>query len=42
MQVALNDQALIFVVDSSDRARLPEAAEELHRLIKEDELQDKA
>lgn len=40
MPVALNDQALIFVVDSSDRARLPEAAEELHRLIKEDELQD--
>ena len=31
-------QALIFVVDSSDRARLPEAAEELHRLIKEEEL----
>ena len=33
-------QALIFVVDSSDRARLGEAAEELHRLIKEAELQD--
>ena len=33
-------QALIFVVDSSDRARLPEAAEELHRLIKEEELQN--
>ena len=31
-------QALIFVVDSSDRARLHEAAEELHRLIKEEEL----
>jgi len=31
-------QALIFVVDSSDRARLEEAAEELHRLIKEEEL----
>jgi len=31
-------QALIFVVDSSDRARLQEAAEELHRLIKEEEL----
>ena len=35
-----NTQALIFVVDSSDRARLQEAAEELHRLIKEEELQD--
>ena len=31
-------QALIFVVDSSDRARLTEAAAELHRLIKEEEL----
>ena len=35
-----NTQALIFFVDSSDRARLPEAAEELHRLIKEEELHD--
>ena len=35
-----NTQALIFVVDSSDRARLSEAAEELHRLIKEAELQN--
>jgi len=35
-----NTQAVIFVVDSSDRHRLQEAAEELHRLIKEDELQD--
>ena len=33
-------QALIFVVDSSDRLRLQEAAEELHRLIKEGELHD--
>ena len=33
-------QALIFVVDSSDRGRLQEAAEELHRLIKEEELQN--
>ena len=32
-------QALIFVVDSSD-ARLQEAAEELHRLIHEEELKD--
>jgi len=31
-------QALIFVVDSSDRPRLEEAATELHRLIKEEEL----
>ena len=29
-------QALIFVVDSSDRPRLEEAATELHRLIKEE------
>ena len=35
-----NTQALIFVVDSSDRARIQEAAEELHRLIKEEELHD--
>jgi len=35
-----NTQALIFVVDSSDRARLQEAAAELHRLIKEEELHD--
>jgi len=35
-----NTQALIFVVDSSDRSRLQEAAEELHRLIKEEELHD--
>ena len=35
-----NTQAVIFVVDSSDRHRLQEAAEELHRLIKEEELQN--
>ena len=33
-----NTQALIFVVDSSDRGRLQESADELHRLIKEEEL----
>ena len=33
-------QALIFVVDSTDRERMGEAAEELHRLIKEEELGD--
>jgi ADP-ribosylation factor protein 1 len=36
----ITPQALIFVVDSSDRARLQEAAEELHRLIHEEELKD--
>lgn len=35
-----NTQGLIFVVDSSDRKRIPEAREELHKLIKEKELDD--
>jgi len=35
-----NSQALIFVVDSSDEERLGEAKEELHRIIKEDALQN--
>jgi len=35
-----NSQALIFVVDSSDEERLTEAREELHRIIKEDALQN--
>lgn len=33
-------QALIFVVDSTDRGRLQEAAEELHRLLREEALHD--
>lgn len=33
-------QGLIFVVDSNDRERIPEAAEELQKAMKEDELQD--
>ena len=35
-----NTQALIFVVDSVDADRLPEAKEELHRMLNEDELRD--
>ena len=33
-------QALIFVVDSTDRERMGEAAEELHRLIASETQQD--
>lgn len=33
-------QALIFVIDSNDRERISEAAEELGRTLKEDELRD--
>ena len=33
-------QGVIFVVDSNDRDRLPEAKEELDRLMREDELRD--
>jgi ADP-ribosylation factor 6 len=32
-------QGLIFVVDSSDRARIDEARQELHRIIKDGEMQ---
>lgn len=35
-----NTHALVFVVDSSDTSRLPEAKEELYRLLQEDELRD--
>ncbi len=35
-----NAQGLIFVVDSSDRGRIGEARDELHRLLNEDELRD--
>jgi ADP-ribosylation factor protein 1 len=33
-----NTQGLVFVVDSSDRGRISEARDELHRLLNEDEL----
>lgn len=35
-----NTQGLIFVVDSNDRERVGEAAEELQRMLNEDELRD--
>eukprot|EP01088_Endostelium_zonatum_P001143 TRINITY_DN11433_c0_g1_i1.p1 TRINITY_DN11433_c0_g1~~TRINITY_DN11433_c0_g1_i1.p1 ORF type:complete len:177 (-),score=40.13 TRINITY_DN11433_c0_g1_i1:71-601(-) len=35
-----NSSGVIFVIDSTDRDRLPEAKEELYRILKEDSLQD--
>merc|ERR1711935_843010 len=35
-----NTQGLIFVVDSSDRDRISESHDELHRMLNEDELRD--
>uniref|UniRef100_A0A8C2KLE5 ADP-ribosylation factor 4-like n=1 Tax=Cyprinus carpio TaxID=7962 RepID=A0A8C2KLE5_CYPCA len=35
-----NTQGLIFVVDSNDRERAQEAAEELQKMLQEDELRD--
>uniref|UniRef100_A0ABI7ZT40 ADP-ribosylation factor n=1 Tax=Felis catus TaxID=9685 RepID=A0ABI7ZT40_FELCA len=35
-----NTQGLIFVVDSNDRERIQEGAEELQKMLQEDELQD--
>ncbi|KAK7503520.1 hypothetical protein BaRGS_00005059 [Batillaria attramentaria] len=37
-----NTQGLIFVVDSNDRERAQEAAEELSKMLQEDELRDAA
>ena len=37
-----NTQGLIFVVDSNDRERIQEAAEELSKMLGEDELRDAA
>jgi len=37
-----NTQGLIFVVDSNDRERMAEAAEELSKMLSEDELRDAA
>mmetsp|Transcript_36081 Transcript_36081/g.90552 ORF Transcript_36081/g.90552 Transcript_36081/m.90552 type:complete len:178 (-) Transcript_36081:144-677(-) len=35
-----NTQGLIFVVDSNDRDRMGEACDELHKMLKEEELRD--
>ncbi|GAB6029217.1 hypothetical protein CHUAL_004986 [Chamberlinius hualienensis] len=35
-----NTQGLIYVVDSNDRERIPEAKEELEHMLREDELRD--
>ncbi len=35
-----NTEGLIYVVDSSDRARLQIAKEELHKMLAEEELKD--
>ncbi|KAJ1762663.1 Arf GTPase arf1 [Coemansia sp. RSA 1822] len=35
-----NTQGIIFVVDSNDRDRIPEARDELQRMLNEDELRD--
>ncbi|XP_041637195.1 ADP-ribosylation factor 4 [Cheilinus undulatus] len=35
-----NTQGLIFVVDSNDRERIPESADELTKMLQEDELKD--
>merc|ERR1712130_495163 len=35
-----NTQGVIFVVDSSDRERIQESHDELHRMLSEDELRD--
>lgn len=35
-----NTQGVIFVVDSNDRERISEAAEELQKMLREDELRD--
>ncbi|XP_072136535.1 ADP-ribosylation factor 4-like [Mobula birostris] len=35
-----NTQGLIFVVDSNDRERMPEATDELRKMLQEDELRD--
>ena len=35
-----NTQGIIFVVDSSDRDRIPDARDELHRMLNEVQLQD--
>lgn len=36
----IGTQGLIFVIDSSDRARIEEAKQELHRIINDREMKD--
>jgi ADP-ribosylation factor protein 1 len=36
-----NTSALVFVVDSNDRERMPDACEELHKMANEDELKNR-
>ncbi len=38
--VTLGTQGLIFVIDSSDKARMPEARQELHRIINDREMKE--
>lgn len=38
--MAIGTQGLIFVIDSSDRARMDEARQELHRIINDREMKD--
>lgn len=37
---SLGTQGLIFVIDSSDRTRMDEARQELHRIINDREMKD--
>lgn len=40
MVSAIGTQGLIFVIDSSDRARIEEARQELHRIINDREMKE--
>lgn len=40
MLSTIGTQGLIFVIDSSDRARIEEAKQELHRIINDREMKD--
>ncbi len=39
-QYIMNTQALIFVVDCTDRERIPQARDELHRILEDVDLRD--
>jgi ADP-ribosylation factor 6 len=39
-EICIGTQGLIFVIDSSDRARIEEARQELHRIINDREMKD--
>jgi small GTP-binding protein len=39
-QYIMNTQALIFVVDCNDRERIPQARDELHRILEDVDLRD--